>query len=337
MAVRFRSDRQRWQASVGCGADRVSRSFETEPEAVAWEAAMLADQGKAKSRQPREPLTTETGTLGALLAICEGLDWAGKEQSQLENAHRLVLRLGPGLHPAEIDAAAIDAFVLSSKGAGLSTSTIKHYLSALGIMLKRAQRLGMIHTLPLFPENRTLKRAEPRNLVLPIEWFTVMVDHMERKEQRQSVALSWFLWHMGCRVGEALALTWDRIDESNNRINFVKTKGNLPRSLPIPKEVLPILRIMKARESGNVFPMHYNTFKTHYDEAIDAVCDKLNLSDQVRKDWVVHTLRHTCLTRLAQDGWPAPALGQWAGHASLSVTQRYVHGSAINLEAFMHC
>jgi integrase len=83
--------------------------------------------------------------------------------------------------------------------------------------------------------------------------------------------------------------------------------------------------------------MCYETYLLHYSEAKEAAADRLGLGPEVRKEWVIHTLRHTCLTRLAQRGWSAPAISQWAGHKSLAVTQRYVHGSAINLESLMEC
>jgi integrase len=341
MAVRFRADRDRWQAEVGRGRDRQARFFLTEPEAVAWETAAKAghavslQQEREKEQRARSPIMA--GTLAAVVRVCAGLDWAGKEQTQHENAVRLVAILGADTQPCQITTQVIDLFVLSCQTKKLSNSTIKHYLSALSVVLKRARRLGMIEILPLFPETRTLKAAEPRNLVIPIEWFTEMIDVMEQREQRDYVALSWFLWHMGCRVGEALALTWSRVSLDNNRINFVKTKGNMPRSLPIPAEVLPILRIMKSKDSELVFPIPYSTYRHKYQDARDVACLRLGLSDAVRDEWVIHTLRHTMLTGLAQKGWSAPAICQWAGHGSLAITQRYVHGSAINLEALMNC
>jgi integrase len=236
-----------------------------------------------------------------------------------------------------VDAAAIDDLVVAMRQLGLTNGTINRYLSALSGMLKRAQRLGMIDVMPLFPERRLLKESEPRDLVLPAEWLAELLDVMERREQRMSVAVTLFLLHMGCRVGEAIKLTWDRVDLARNRISFVKTKGCMPRTLPIPKEVQPILKAMKARGSERVFPMAYETFHDHYDKAKHEVCDRLQLSDEVRKEWVIHTLRHTCLTELSNRGWGAPAISQWAGHKSLAVTQRYVHGSAINLEKLMEC
>ena len=43
-------------------------------------------------------------------------------------------------------------------------------------------------------------------------------------------------------------------------------------------------------------------------------------------DVTLHTLRHTCLTRLAQGGMGLLQLQQWAGHSDPKITaDRYVH------------
>lgn len=338
MAVRFRADRNKWFATVGKDRDRVGRCFDSEAEAVAWEAKAKA--GIIEQRQQeadRIEQTAAAGTIGHVLRVCSGLDWAGKDTSQSDNARRLVRLLGPSTLPSEVTAAAIDRLVVELRGQGLTNATINRYMSALSVMLKRAQRLGLLAELPLMPERRLLREAEPRDLVLPDAWLAEILDAMEQREQRTSIALTLFLWHMGCRVGEALSLTWDRVDLERNRIAFTKTKGCMPRTLPIPAEVRGLLQAMRATGGQACFGLSYEAFLSHYREAKHVACDRLGLGPEVRAEWVIHTLRHTCLTRLAQRGWSAPAISQWAGHKSLAVTQRYVHGSAINLEELMKC
>jgi len=345
MAVRFRDNRGKWEAQVHTPAGRKSRLFDDHDAAVAWEAIARAEaraEAERLAARARAAHCEEVrpGTLAEVLQACCALDWAGKDASQAENATRLVRQLGPRRRPSEVNAAAIDRLVSQLREQGRCNATINRYLSALRVLLLRAQRLGLVDQLPLFPERRQLREAEPRELVLPDEWLAALLDVMERREQRVSGAVVRFLRRMGCRVGEALSLEWDRVDLARNRITFVQTKGNRPRTLPIPREVLPILSAMRARAeqpAGLVFPVRYATLLLHYRDARDEVCDRLGLGESVRREWVIHTLRHTQLTELAQRGWSAPAIAQWAGHQSLSVTQRYVHGSAINLEALMEC
>jgi integrase len=54
----------------------------------------------------------------------------------------------------------------------------------------------------------------------------------------------------------------------------------------------------------------------------------LGLSDE----FVIHSLRHTMLTRLGEDGVDAFTIMRIAGHSSITVSQRYVHPSPESLE-----
>ena len=49
-------------------------------------------------------------------------------------------------------------------------------------------------------------------------------------------------------------------------------------------------------------------------------------------DFVVHSLRHTMLTRLGEAGADAFTIMRIAGHSSVSVSQRYVHPTPEGLE-----
>lgn len=347
MAVRQAGTR--WKAFAQHLDKRQSKTFDTKLEAEQWEAATLAIWGKAERAERELVEAAPKGSMGDLLRVAQGLDWAGKHQGQAEAAERLIrLHFGARTLPCEIDARAIDDLVIwlrnkGPNGNGCSNASINRYLSALSVLLKRAQRLGMIQEVPLFPERRLLKESEPRDLVLPEEWLAELLDVMEKKEQRLEVAVTLFLWHMGCRVGEALkrgdkpGLLWDRVNLEQKSISFVKTKGCMPRRLPMPRPVQALMRQLRGQDPERVFPIAYRPYLDHYGEAVHEACDRLGLSPSVRQEWCVHTLRHTCLTNLARKGWNASAIQQWGGHKSLQVTQRYVHHSAIALEELVDC
>lgn len=337
MAVRFRNDRGTWLATVETPTGRKTKSFADRAEAEAWEADARAGVVEWREQEAWIRGAQDGKTLGALVDVCEGLDWAGKDPSQWENACRLARILGPSTHPAALTMRALDDLVTELRGRGLSNTTILKYLNAASVLLKRACRLGWIDAMPLMPERRTLKLPEPRDLVLRDEWMAELLDALERAEQRVPLALTLFLRRMGCRVGEALDLTWDRVDLKGKRIQFVKTKGSMPRTLPMADDVCNIVKAMKQRGKVEVFPLCYGSFLQHYSDAKHAACDVLQLSPTTRKEWVIHTLRHTRLTELARQGWQAPAIQQWAGHKSLAVTQRYIHAAGINLEAMADC
>lgn len=50
------------------------------------------------------------------------------------------------------------------------------------------------------------------------------------------------------------------------------------------------------------------------------------------KEFVIHSLRHTMLTRLGEAGVDAFTIMRIAGHSSITISQRYVHPSPEALE-----
>lgn len=271
-------------------------------------------------------------TLHHVLMACHRLDWAGKGPDQLKLGQAIVRFYGD-VAPSSITEQEIDRLLAwlraaGPNGSGCSNGTINRYLSALRVMLKRAQRLRLVDGLPLFPERRLLKEAEPRELVIQDDWYLSLLDQFERMELREDRQLTQFLWLMGCRVSEALGLTWDRVEPTS--ILFTKTKGNKARRLPMPGKVLSLLASRNGT-GDKVFNLSYRSYAEHYSAARDAVVERLGLSAETRKAWVIHTLRHTCLTRLASDGWSGPQLQAWGGHSSMAVTQRYIHSSSVDL------
>lgn len=348
MAVRKAGDR--WKAFAVHKGQRKSKVFDTELEAKVWEAEQRAAWGAEEEQEKLRLESAPKGSLGDLYRITCGLDWFGKHLGQADNAERLIrCFFGPDTLPCDIDGRAIDDLVVWLRqsgpgGRGCGNSHIRGYLSALSVMLKRGQRLGMIKHLPLFPEKRVLQLPERRSLVIPDVWLAELLDVMERKEQRLEMAVTLFLCHVGCRVGEAVyrpknqesdeecpGLSWDRVDLEGRWIHFVDTKSSLPRSIPINKEVFGLLQRVKGLDPHRVFPISYKTFATKYKAAVHQVCDRLGLGPKVRKEWVVHTLRHTRITNMARRRNTAPEIQLWAGHKTLSVTQRYIKLAGIEL------
>ena len=335
MAVRF--DRGKWWAHASYKGRRLSKSCATEEEARTAEQQLLKQLG----RQEAIAKAPADGGMGHLLSICSRLDWSGKTD-MIKLGKGVVSYFGQDTLPACIDELLIDRYVewlrqSGPNGHGCSNSTIRHYLSALSVMLQRAQRLRLITDLPLMPEKRLLPLPEPRSLVISPEWFDCLLDQLERAERRQEQRLSLFLWHMGCRVSEALSLTWSRIDFQARTIQFTKTKGREARRLPLPRPVRELLEPLQGTPGDAVFPFSYATFLAAYKRAVDGACDELGLPPAVRQEWCIHTLRHTCLTRLAQQGWSGPQIQAWGGHQSMQVTQRYVHHSGVTLEHLVEC
>lgn len=84
-----------------------------------------------------------------------------------------------------------------------------------------------------------------------------------------------------------------------------------------------------ARDKLVFFPMTQGTAWYLFDQAKADVLAKhgVDLSDVT-----LHTLRHTCLTRLAKGGLDLIRLQKWAGHSDPKITtERYAHIMPSNL------
>lgn len=274
--------------------------------------------------------TTTTSDLRGVLRLCEQLDWHDASPDVVGNAAFCVKALG-NPHPGDITTARLDAWVAAMRASGRSSSRIRGLLSALRVMLQRAQRAGLIDSLPLFPEPRTLPMAEPRSLVLQPAWVAALTAELHQ-HQPQAALVVRLLLNTGLRVGEALALRWDHVDLVQRQLLITRTKAHKARRIPINAAALEVLEARRlVHTTGPVFSIGMRHLQQLHRDAVNRVCDQLQLGEEVRTSWVLHTLRHTCLTRLASAGWSAPQLQQFAGHSSLAVTQRYVHGSAVAL------
>ena len=275
------------------------------------------------------------------LRECEKLDWYGSKD-HMNLARGQVLSCYFKQDVDKITTQHLDKLVLWLKatgpsGRGCANSTINRYLSALSVMLKRGQRLGWLDHLPLFPEARTLREPEGRSLIVTESMLAALLLALQQAGHYQEAQLVRFLLSMGCRVAEALSLPWQRVTLAERSLTLANTKASKARQLPIPAEAMAVLAVLaESGQDGLVFPLKYKTLWERHHAAVLTACNVLALPPYVEKQWCLHSLRHTCLSKLASEGWSAPQLQQWAGHSSLAVTQRYVHQSAQDLFNLVH-
>ena len=342
--IENRDGTPRWRARLaGTAGKRLNATFESRADAELWVAKVKQQRAQVKAEQAGRNRSAEIdadllmaaqqeSTVGAMLKKAIELDWPDSVTQQ-KRGIRACRMVGFATPIVEVTTETLDEVVAALRAEGQETATIKIYLSALSVVLKRARRLKAIYELPLMPEGRTLKRAEPRDLVIQQDWFDYFLSCFEVDSWHR---LTEFIWHVGCRVSEAQKLPWERINLSAGRIQFVKTKASMPRSLPISGDVERILlQCKRDRPDRGPFPKDYSSFREYYKERVRMTCNHFGLGEDIYEQWVIHTLRHTKLTRLANAGANAVQIKEWAGHHSLAVSQRYIHSSGIDLESLI--
>ena len=167
------------------------------------------------------------------------------------------------------------------------------------------------------------------------QWLAIL-DGSEFARQVDLPDLVRFLLGTGCRIGEALALTWPKVDLERQVIvvdaTLIRVKGQgllmKPpktkagvRVLRIPLWLVALLRERRDRDresAGAVFP-----------DSLGGHRDPNNVERDHRKirrgtpfEWVVpHTYRKTVATMLDQQGLSARTIADQLGHARISMTQ----------------
>ncbi len=134
----------------------------------------------------------------------------------------------------------------------------------------------------------------------------------------------------GLRVGELVALRWADVHlEPAGAAKFGylqirkgKTK-NAKRTVPLTDRARRMLE-SKLQTTTRVFPVEATT--------LDHQHQKLRVKLGFPSDFVIHSCRHTMLTRLGESGADAFTIKRIAGHSSITISERYVHPTPEHVE-----
>ena len=144
--------------------------------------------------------------------------------------------------------------------------------------------------------------------------------------------LALLILETGLRIGEALSLDWADVSLKplpGARFGYLRvTEGkskNARRNIPLTDRAATMLR---SRQNGVAALVFANRDGQRYlVTSINHLHQKARTALKLPKDFVIHSLRHTMLTRLGESGVDAFTIMRIAGHSSITVSQRYVHPS----------
>lgn len=217
----------------------------------------------------------------------------------------------------------LDGLIGSLRQRGNSNATINRKMAALSKLLRKAYKMGDIHSLPEF---RRQKERAVRIRFLEIEEEDRLFAAIKaRSEDCHRLAV--FLVDTGCRLGEAIGLIWNDIQDT--RVSFWITKSGRSRTIPLTaraKEATRWPAERGPRPKGPFAMLTQPQFRAVWNEAKDEV--GLGSDAQV----VPHILRHTCASRLVQGGIDIRRVQMWLGHQTLAMTMRYAHLATNDLD-----
>jgi integrase len=249
---------------------------------------------------------------------------------------RRLLEYGPFVKRPidQIDEALIDAYKqdrskrVSRYGRRLSPASMNRELATLRKMLRLAQEWKVIDRVPRI---RMLRGERIREFVL--------THHLERiylanaHQPLRDIAI--LILGTGLRLGEARRVRIEQVHlqpAANSKYGRLHIPGGgkspyAKRVVSLTPEVNEMLsRHLATNKNGWMFPGRDPRGPMH-GTSIDHQHKRLREKLKLPEDFVIHSLRHTMLTRLGESGADAFTIMRIAGHSSVTVSQRYVHPS----------
>lgn len=220
-------------------------------------------------------------------------------------------------------------------GKGLSANSVNAIISVIQSSLKTAHLLGLTR------EYTADKLKRPKLKEKPVECFTLAEQKRieqailnGKKDKLYGIILCLY---SGLRIGELIALQWNDIDLTKGILTISKSchdgKDGLiidepktatsRRIIPLPKQLLPILRSVKKRsDSSSVVSANGSTVSVRsYQRSFELLLKKLKIPHKG-----FHSLRHTFATRALECGMDVKTLSEILGHKNPTVTlNRYAH------------
>ncbi len=181
------------------------------------------------------------------------------------------------------------------------------------------------------PCRRLKKFSEnnPRENYLDLEAIGRLKLALDICPQRISALLIWFLLTTGCRLGEAVALTWDKIDMESKKayLSNNMTKNSRARLVILNSQAMETLQELKKHKmKKNPFVFggrgptgHLTSPRKTWKTVKKCAC--------LDEDLHLHDLRHSYASLLAS-GDNKPSLyvvSQLLGHSDQKQSQRYAH------------
>ncbi len=229
-----------------------------------------------------------------------------------------------------IDEGVIEAYVVARRST-VRPATVNRELATLRRMLRLAHEWKEIQRVPRI---RLLSGERTRDFVLSPKQEDIYLGVCP--QPLQDIAI--LMLETGLRIGEALSLERaDVVLEPVNeaRFGYLRVREgkskNARRIIPLTDRVAEMLGTRLAHQPsefvfGNRDGKRYvSTSINHLHRAAVAPKIKGKRIPIFPGDFVLHSLRHTMLTRLGESGVDAFTIMRIAGHSSIVVSQRYIH------------
>jgi site-specific recombinase XerD len=238
-----------------------------------------------------------------------------------------------------IDPDLVERYIQHARKNKLMAGSINNHLRCLRRSLHLAVEWGKLRKVPKIT---LLPASEERNRKFVISEDLLILILREARDGDGGLMFSLLvmvLMDSGLRLSEALNLTWDTVSfapKDNAERGYIhvttsKSEAGI-RYIPLTGRARGCLAECRKRSKCNyVFTSGNGERKLSAkwaSEQFRRIREKLGLP----WDCVIHSLRHSFLTRLGEAGADAFSIKSLAGHSSITVSTKYIHPTSARLE-----
>ena len=261
----------------------------------------------------------------------------GSERYATHGAKLLNDKFPTDLFLDEIQPWHLNHFKTQREKEGCAAQTIKHNFQVIrssyqwakdsGFMVKDLEfpKLKVdnkrLRFLTMEEEKRLLAELEP-SIDLPNRPAFERRSIKEKRSRQDNYDLVILLLDTGARYGEIATLTWDRINLKESTINLWRPKVKNESIIYMTSRVKNVLqRRYEGKSSEYVFTNEKGDGpRNHATIAIKKALKRARI-----EKFKIHDFRHTCASRLIQNGMSLYEVANILGHTDVKTTQRYAH------------
>lgn len=313
----------KWQARIArMGFPPEVKTFGTRQDAERWARSIETemDRGSYVSRSGAESTTLGDVLERYIVDVCPSMRGGAEDTIRLRAMCRTRLAK---LSMAALTPMAVAAY-RDERLKQVQPGTVIRELAYLSAIINHARREWGINITNPVASVRKPPSPQGRDRVLSAEeearLLTALAPTGRRNPWLRPMAV--LSLETAMRRGELLQLRWQNIDLESQTAFLPMTKNGTPRTVPLSRKAVDLLRELPRCIDGSVFPIqapaHHKAFKR--------ACKRAGLVDL---HW--HDLRHTAITRLAAKLPNLIELASVSGHRSLTMLKRYYHPSAAEL------
>ncbi|WP_159726149.1 site-specific integrase [Methylosinus sp. Ce-a6] len=195
--------------------------------------------------------------------------------------------------------------------------------SFLGAILTWVVHEGIIESNPAHGVKRQADKKRPRQLT-PDEYRKLGDALRQAEEEReiwQGVAGARLLALTGCRLGEIVKLRWSEVDDAGGCFRLEDTKEGAS-TRPIGRPALDLLSGLE-HEEADVYVLPAARGSGHFG-GLSGAFERL-IARAGLEGVTPHVMRHSLASVAGDLGFAESTISAMLGHASGSVTSRYVH------------